>query len=75
MPAAVAIRSSPGIALAIVSRIEVMEMTRKRTPAQKIIPSATCHQTFCVKMIVNHDYVGHREKRCDAGDSFGTDVG
>ena len=53
MPAAVPILSSEGIALAIVSRIGVTEISRNSTPAQKTMPSATCHQTFCVRMIVN----------------------
>jgi hypothetical protein len=53
MPAAVPILNSAGMAFAIVSRIGVTEINRKSTPAQKTIPSATCHQIFCVRMIVN----------------------
>ena len=53
IPAAVPIRSSAGMAFAIVSRTGVTEIKRNSTPAQKTIPSAVCHQTFCVKMMVN----------------------
>src|SRR5258707_14240242 len=52
IPAAVPILSSGGIAFAIVSRIGVTEIIRKSTPAQKTMPNATCHQTFCVRMMV-----------------------
>ena len=40
IPAAAAILISRGIAFAIDSRIGVTEISRKKTPAQKIIPSA-----------------------------------
>ena len=52
IPVAVAILNSEGIAFAIVSRSGVIEIRRNSTPAQKMIPSAVCHQTFCVRMIV-----------------------
>ena len=52
MPAAAAILISVGIALAIDSRIGVTEITRKKRPAQKIIPSAVGHGTPFPRMIV-----------------------
>ncbi len=52
MPAAVAVRRFFGMARAIDSRRGVTETTRKSTPAQKTMPSATGHGTPCVRMIV-----------------------
>ena len=52
MPAAAAILISLGIALAIDSRIGVAEISRKKTPAQKMIPSAAGQGTPLPRMIV-----------------------
>ena len=41
MPAAVAARNAPGIAIAMRSRTGVAETSRNTTPAQKMMPSAT----------------------------------
>ena len=35
------------IALAMISRIGVIEITRNKAPAQNTMPSATCHHTPC----------------------------
>ena len=43
MPQAMAVRSEAGMAAATRSRTGVTEMIRKRTPAQKTIPSAVGH--------------------------------
>ena len=52
MPAAAAILISVGIALAIDSRMGVTEISKKITPAQKIIPSAVGHGTPLPRIIV-----------------------
>ncbi|MNC98376.1 hypothetical protein D3C83_163150 [compost metagenome] len=52
MPAAVAARSCGGIAIAMPSRSRVAEISRKITPAQKMMPSATGHATPPLMMIV-----------------------
>ena len=52
MPAAAAILISFGIALAIDSRTGVTEIKRKKTPAQKMIPSAVGHRTPLLKTMV-----------------------
>ena len=52
MPAAAAIRISRGIALAIDSRTGVIEISRKTTPAQKMIPSAVGQGTPLPRTIV-----------------------
>ena len=52
IPAAAAIRISAGIALAIDSRIGVAEISRKKTPAQKIIPNAAGQGTPLPRIIV-----------------------
>src|SRR6186997_1800775 len=45
MPAAVAERSDDGMAIAMRSRSGVIDTSRKTTPAQKMMPSATGHGT------------------------------
>ena len=52
MPAAVAIRRPRGMARAIVTRTGVTETSRKSTPAQKTMPSATGQGTLLPRMMV-----------------------
>ena len=52
MPAAEAARRCVGIAIASDSRSGVADTTRKITPAQKTMPSATGHGTPPCRMIV-----------------------